>query len=233
MFPFAHTDSYVTLAVRPTSPYVKALRGTSRGHFTMIEETSGSARAASARETRRKLVVAARELFAEHGLAEPSLDAICERAGYTRGAFYVHFKTREDLIVAVVEEVMGGFIEAIIATGELGADLPTIVRTFTTAVESGAFPFPGHVRPHQILDACTRSDKLRAAYVSKIEEAGERLSATVRRGQESGTIREDADPNAVAQLLLATVLGVEIASELTVPFDARGVGELVLSLLAR
>ena len=56
-------------------------------------------------ESRAALVQAAFELFAEQGLDVPSLDAICDRAGYTRGAFYVHFKTREDTIVAVMDQV--------------------------------------------------------------------------------------------------------------------------------
>lgn len=200
----------------------------------MTEENANeSTRAASARETREKLLAAATELFAEQGLTKPSLDAICARAGFTRGAFYVHFQTRDDLIVAVVEQVMGGFIDAIIQGGEAGADLSMIVAGFTMAVESGSFPFPGSVRPHQVLEACARSEKLRAKYIELLGTARERLAATVRRGQQAGTIREDADPDAVAQLLLATVLGVEIATELDVPYDARGVGHLLLSMLAK
>lgn len=101
------------------------------------------------------------------------------------------------------------------------------------SVQAGAFPFPGQVRPHQILEACARSETLRKTYLELLSEARTRLGATVRRGQAAGAIREDADPDAVAQLLLATVLGVEIASELTLPYDARGVGELVLAMLAR
>lgn len=192
---------------------------------------SEPARAASARKTRKALVDAATELFAEQGLTGPSLDAICARAGYTRGAFYVHFKTRDDLIVAVVEQVMGGFIDAIIATGEAGADLATIVRTFGLAVQSEAFPLPSAVQPHQIIEACMRSDKLREAYLDQIARARERLGETVRRGQERGALRADVDPDAVAQLLLASVLGVEVASELKAPFDASAVGEMLLLAL--
>lgn len=195
------------------------------------EEPSESARAAAAKKTRQALVAAATELFAEQGLTGPSLDAICAKAGFTRGAFYVHFKTRDDLIVAVMEQVMGGFIDAIIATGEAGADLATIVRTFGMAVESQAFPLPSAVRPHQVIEACLRSDKLRDAYVEMLDRARERLADTVRRGQEGGRLRADADPDAVAQLLLAAVLGVEMATELRVAYDATAVGELVLGLL--
>src|SRR5690606_28705665 len=115
----------------------------------------------------------------------PSLDAICAKAGFTRGAFYVHFATRDDLIAAVVEKAMGGFIDAMIASGEAGADLETIVRTFAAAVRSGAFPLPGHVRPHQVLEACMRSPVLHAKYLELLARARDRLSETIRRGQEA------------------------------------------------
>lgn len=197
----------------------------------MADESAEPARAAAARRTREALVDAATELFAEQGLSGPSLDAICAHAGFTRGAFYVHFKAREDLIVAVVEKIMGGFIDAIVAGGDAGAPLSTIVQTFAMAVQSGAFPFQGQVRPHQILEACARSEKLHAKYVELLARARERLTATIRRDQAAGAVRADVDADAVAQLLLSMVLGVEIASELRVPYDAGAVSRDVLRML--
>lgn len=184
-----------------------------------------------AQRTRDALVDAAMELFVEEGLTKPSLDAICARAGFTRGAFYVHFATRDDLIAAVVEKAMGGFIDAMITTGEAGADLATIVRAFAAAVRAGGFPFAGQVRGHQIMEACLRSPMLRAKYLKLLQRARDRLSDTVRRGQEAGTIRPDVDSSAVAQLLLALVLGVQTASELGAPYDADRVAEDVLRML--
>jgi AcrR family transcriptional regulator len=52
-----------------------------------------SAREAGKRETREALLRAAMDEFAEKGRDLPSLDASCARAGFTRGAFYVHFAT--------------------------------------------------------------------------------------------------------------------------------------------
>src|SRR5688572_8533736 len=71
-------------------------------------------------ETREALIRAALAAFAEHGFDAPSLDAICARAGYTRGAFYVHFRDRSDLMVAVIEHAMTVFMDTIIATGDTG-----------------------------------------------------------------------------------------------------------------
>lgn len=55
-------------------------------------------------ETRRKLVAAAYEVFAERGIRDTPVEAICERAGFTRGAFYSNFATKEDLFLALWQE---------------------------------------------------------------------------------------------------------------------------------
>ncbi|MCP2164809.1 TetR/AcrR family transcriptional regulator [Goodfellowiella coeruleoviolacea] len=47
--------------------------------------------------TTAALLGAARELFATDGFALTSLNAICERAGVTRGAFYHHFSNKEQI----------------------------------------------------------------------------------------------------------------------------------------
>ena len=69
------------------------------------------------RETREALIDAAAALFGRDGLDAPSLDDICAKAGFTRGAFYVHFKSREELIVAVVERHSARALDAIVGDG--------------------------------------------------------------------------------------------------------------------
>ncbi|MFH8248915.1 TetR/AcrR family transcriptional regulator [Microbacterium sp. B2969] len=49
--------------------------------------------------TRQRLLDAAAEVFAEVGLDAASVEAICERAGFTRGAFYSNFETKEELFL--------------------------------------------------------------------------------------------------------------------------------------
>jgi AcrR family transcriptional regulator len=55
--------------------------------------------------TRRKLVRAARTLFARRGYADVGTEQIARRAGVTRGALYHQFPTKEDLFDAVYEQV--------------------------------------------------------------------------------------------------------------------------------
>ena len=54
--------------------------------------------------TRQHIVDSARELFNADGFAEVSIDRIMARAGLTRGGFYNHFDTKEDLFLEVIED---------------------------------------------------------------------------------------------------------------------------------
>ncbi len=53
--------------------------------------------------TRERLLDAAFEVFAEHGFAASSVEQIAEHAGFTRGAFYSNFSTKEELFMALVD----------------------------------------------------------------------------------------------------------------------------------
>lgn len=54
--------------------------------------------------TRAALLRAALETFAEHGFHAASIEQICERAGFTRGAYYSNFASKEELFLALFDE---------------------------------------------------------------------------------------------------------------------------------
>ncbi|SDL09611.1 TetR/AcrR family transcriptional regulator [Tessaracoccus oleiagri] len=53
--------------------------------------------------TKTRLIEAAIEEFGERGIDATSVEQLCERAGFTRGAFYSNFQTKDDLCIAVLE----------------------------------------------------------------------------------------------------------------------------------
>jgi len=54
--------------------------------------------------TRDRILEAASTLFYEHGIHEVSADRIIEVVGVTKVTFYRHFRTKEDLVVAFLEQ---------------------------------------------------------------------------------------------------------------------------------
>lgn len=191
-------------------------------------------REASKQKTRDALVAAGIELFSEQGLDGPSLDLICERAGYTRGAFYVHFRDRDDFIVAVMEAAGRPILDQLVAA-DPSEDLASTFARFVAAFSDGRYPMApaGGIRPHQLIDACVRSPRVRARYVELIVEAMNRVARGVEHGQQEGLVRADLDPSAVATLLLAAVIGGQTMSEIDVPYDFAKTATVVLQLLSR
>jgi AcrR family transcriptional regulator len=55
-------------------------------------------------DTREKLFEAAARVFEEQGIGGASIEAIAEAAGFTRGAFYSNFKSKDELIIAMLED---------------------------------------------------------------------------------------------------------------------------------
>ncbi|MCC2315901.1 TetR/AcrR family transcriptional regulator [Cellulomonas xiejunii] len=51
------------------------------------------------RHTRERLLDAAFDLFADEGVDATSIEAVCERAGFTRGAFYSNFDSKYALLL--------------------------------------------------------------------------------------------------------------------------------------
>lgn len=180
-------------------------------------------------KTRAGLIEAASRLFLREGLDGPSLDAICEEAGYTRGAFYVHFGSRDELVSAVVETAMNQLLDAIVRPEE---DLPAIISSFVKALAEGRLPIAGHARISQVLEACARSWELRVKFLATLVTARQRVAEAVRRSQANGVVRESARPDAIAEMLLALVLGVHVAVQLGAPFDAQGVEAELREMLA-
>lgn len=184
-------------------------------------------------ETREALLRAATELFRSEGL-DASLDAICARAGYTRGAFYVHFQDRDDLISAVIERVGFSFIDSLLGADDSADDFLVLVQRFLRTVAGGDYPISreGGLRPYQLLEACSRSEAVRLQYL-RINAAGiSRLTAALQRAQDRGEVRDDTEAGQLAQMLMSQVLGMQTMLDLDMPLDLPGMARTMLQLLA-
>lgn len=199
---------------------------------------AATTRAEAKARTREALLQAGLSLFSEQGFDQPSLDAICERAGYTRGAFYVHFPDRDAFLLAVMERILAAYLETIVETAEGTDDLARTIDGFVEAflaVRSGeGSPFlsvgTGHLQ--LLLDACRRSEEVRQRFVSLVEGALQRLVQITCQGQRGGSVRSDVDPRGVAQILVSIVIGVLALEQTGVPHDIAATRQAMRALLA-
>ena len=122
-----------------------------------------SLREAQKEMTRRRLVDAAAMSFRERGYAATTIEDVANGAGATRATFYLHFRTKADLIAEVMGVVradafeLNGRLEAVVRAGDRSS-----IREWLDA----AFDFWEIVRPYAIaeeeaasLDADTRRNR--------------------------------------------------------------------------
>lgn len=64
-------------------------------------------------QTRQRLLDAAGEVFAAEGFGRSTVEQVCERAGFTRGAFYSNFTSLDELFLAMWEQRSAQMLDGI------------------------------------------------------------------------------------------------------------------------
>ncbi len=191
-------------------------------------------RAEAKRRTRRILLEAGLAECSEHGLEAPSLDAICSRAGFTRGAFYVHFKDRDDFLVALFDWVLAGVLDALVGP-EDEQSVDAVFSRFADAVSTGLWPMQEgrRVPTERIAEALERSVAIRERCVDLLQRAVLRLTKVAMRGQESADLRRDISASQIAQILITLATGALSLRQARVPMDVRRLRSEMMTLIER
>jgi AcrR family transcriptional regulator len=77
----------------------------------MKSSSSTSRRQVRSEATRNRLIDAAEKIFARDGFEAAKLEEIATEAGYTRGAFYANFESKEALFLALLEREISSRID--------------------------------------------------------------------------------------------------------------------------
>jgi AcrR family transcriptional regulator len=85
----------------------------------------------SRQRTREALIAAAMGVFARDGYAGASVDAIAEQAGFTVGALYSNFATKQELFLAVFEHHCAGELAALRALAEQATTAEELLAAVT------------------------------------------------------------------------------------------------------
>lgn len=201
---------------------------------------AGPSRSEAKQATREALMLAALELFSEQGLEGPSLDKICARAGYTRGAFYVHFSSRDALALAVVERVWTGW--RTMADGAAppdGVGVEGVLQTFSITFlrvfadpEADPFLRLGLSNIGFMFMAARRRPEFAQTIARHLRPEVERLERILTEAQRQGLARDDIDPGATAELLLTLVFGMLALLPAGVPSSLPGIRQVVTRMIA-
>ena len=168
-------------------------------------------------DTVERLLDAALETFADVGFAAASVEDICRRGGFTRGAFYSSFRTKEELFAALFARETARELSS---AEEQLAGIEQEDDPVGTAVERCLSTFRADrtwvlVRTEFALHAA-RHPEARAALTGHIEALHSQLTELIERTARRSGLRLTLPADQLAGIVLALHDGV-VLNELVVP----------------
>lgn len=159
------------------------------------------------RETKLRLVAAAIALVGEVGWKRTTVEQIAERAGVAKGTFFVHFKTKEAIVVTLVQLQIGAASAARDAVAARGGSV--IERLDAATMTLGNQAAANIELSRAVLVASLESREVGSATDAVFGRLFSRMTEDAREGIANGELR-GPDAETVASLLMASYLGATL-----------------------
>jgi AcrR family transcriptional regulator len=177
---------------------------------------------AQGREGRDELLAAALQVFARRGYRHAGVDEIAAAAGYSKGALYWHFSSKEDLLLALLEERIDAPMREMVALLESAPperDMSleasrAFARRLTTQRDAVLLE-------REYWSLAIRDPELRARYAERQTELRRALARALEaRARHLGTLDLPMPADDVARIVMSIIGGLAV-EELIEPGSVR------------
>ena len=161
--------------------------------------------------TRSTLLASAARVLASKGLHRASIDEIASDAGYTKGAFYANFSSKEELFLVLLDDHFAERLAAIerltSGAGEIGEQAEQVGQDFLAALRGNEewcrlfLEFTSHA---------TRHEEFRVELQARSNALMDRIAAIFERRSVEAGIIPPVPPRLIAQMTFAMAHGVAI-----------------------
>ncbi|WP_029113854.1 ScbR family autoregulator-binding transcription factor [Mycobacterium sp. URHB0044] len=156
--------------------------------------------------TRRMIINAAVDLFSEMGYPSTGMGDVIERVAVTKGALYHHFRSKESLALAIIDEYLSAQRRAFWRPNDASPALESMIQGVIVGAE-GAMTDKLIRTGADLLHTLAKFNDQAADYYRKwIAE----VAARVRQAQVDGDVRADVDPEVVGEFIVSALVGVEL-----------------------
>ncbi|OIN95312.1 MAG: hypothetical protein AUJ21_03415 [Anaerolineae bacterium CG1_02_58_13] len=161
-------------------------------------------------ETRARILEAAVKQFSVNGYNKASVDNICAQAGVSKGAFYHHFKTKQDVFLALLDGWLQTFDQAI----EASKDRP-VPETFQMMTEYFPYMFQSASENLpmflEFLLQASRDETIWQASIAPYRRYHKHFASLIKKGIAEGSF-VDVNPDLAARLIVSAAMGLLLQS---------------------
>jgi TetR/AcrR family transcriptional repressor of nem operon len=172
------------------------------------------------KSTREAVVEAATRLMHVRGYQNTSLDDVLRASGVGKGNFYYHFRSKEDLGYAILDQLVASFLERTLEPcfSDAGTPRLTQIRCFLDRVLEAQ-------RQRKCVGGCAMGnlaselsdvhEGFRARLASVFTAWRERLTVALREAQERGEVVAAGAPESIGHFLVAGLEGAILLSKVS------------------
>jgi AcrR family transcriptional regulator len=167
---------------------------------TSSPETSDSTRTlrADARRNRARILEAAEQVFSEKG-ASASTEEVASSAGVAIGTIFRHFPTKDDLLRALMKELLQRLTDEVSSLNTDGDPATALFTFFTRMVEQAA-------AKKTVVDLLAQTG-INVQVADPVQALRQGIQALLIRAQQAGAVRDDVQIAEVMALLTSTCQG--------------------------
>lgn len=164
---------------------------------------------------RQQILTAARAVFERKGLYEASVSDVSKEAGLSVGSLYVHFRSKEAILVALIESA--DVLSAPLAACNSAADLLAFVIAILRQQEIPDTAGQAARTSLEVAAIARRSPEVQAVVIRNFEQLRAALyEAVLRLGNQAGLCQRD-EVNAIAESLLSILISAQAQMLIGVP----------------
>jgi AcrR family transcriptional regulator len=158
--------------------------------------------------TRSRLMRSAAKVFCKRGLQQASIDEVAEDAGYTKGAFYANFKSKEELFLAMLDERFAERLAEVESVASTDAALEDQARRAGADFARYVSADPEWERLFfEFAAYAARNDEFREELVTRYAAIRKRIADIFARRCEELGIEPPVQPERISQMTFAMANG--------------------------
>ncbi len=180
----------------------------------------------------KKILDASLRVFSKEGYNNATIESITKEAGYTKGAFYVHFTSKEECFLLLMNERLSDFTNQLLELLSNQESVQNIIKKgvstiFNSMEKDNWAPIFFEFYSHAL-----RNTEIKNKMSEHYNHWLELVALILKQAQTSQQISKDLDPKQIASIIVGIIDGLNLQRNVTgKKIDKRVVETMILKIL--